>query len=128
MVNVPSTRASPAATVASEAGFPTRICVHIYRKPARSPYASRRNAYSPPYRGRAAAISAYVIAPNSDSRPPTTHTAYTPAELPTAAIISRGTRKIPLPMMIPTTMDVACDTFRTRGSSCWLGIAVWGMD
>ncbi len=32
-------------------------------------------------------------------------------------IISRGTRKIPLPMMMPATMEVACEAFRTRGSS-----------
>src|ERR1700722_5132220 len=36
---------------------------------------------------------------------------------PTAAIISRGTRKMPLPMMMPTTIAVAWETFRTRGSS-----------
>jgi len=34
------------------------------------------------------------------------------AEEPTSCIISRGTRKIPLPMMVPTTIAVACDAPR----------------
>src|SRR5271168_3005645 len=50
--------------------------------------------------------------------PPIIQTAYTVRALPTAAIISRGTRKIPEPMMIPTTIAVALVVVRTRGSSC----------
>src|SRR5215469_7681854 len=58
MENVPRTRARPAAIVAIEAGFANVIHVHMYRNAIVSPYASRRNAYSPPYFGRIAAISA----------------------------------------------------------------------
>src|SRR5215469_2593344 len=36
---------------------------------------------------------------------------------PVAAIISRGTRKIPEPMTMPTTIEIACRAVRTRGSS-----------
>src|SRR6478736_5426066 len=36
---------------------------------------------------------------------------------PTACIISAGTRKIPLPMIVPTTMAVECQTFSSRSSS-----------
>src|SRR5690242_14002398 len=36
---------------------------------------------------------------------------------PTACIISAGTRKIPLPMMVPTTMAVECQAFSSRTSS-----------
>src|SRR6478672_433016 len=36
---------------------------------------------------------------------------------PTACIISAGTRKIPLPMMVPTTMAVECQTFNSRSRS-----------
>src|SRR5476651_2257324 len=38
--------------------------------------------------------------------------------LPTAAIISWGTRKIPEPMMMPTTIAVALVAVRQRGNSC----------
>src|ERR1700733_6502152 len=36
---------------------------------------------------------------------------------PVAAIISRGTRKMPEPMTMPTTMEIAWRAVRTRGSS-----------
>src|SRR5271163_2796351 len=47
-------------------------------------------------------------------------------EEPTARIISCGTRKMPLPIIVPTTIAVACETPRTRGRSpgC-TGAAVW---
>src|ERR1700722_17750124 len=57
------------------------------------------------------------MAPKSESRPPVTHTAYTMRALPTAAIISRGTRKIPDPIMMPTTIASAFVAVNTRGSS-----------
>src|SRR5215472_6729092 len=74
MENVPRTLARPAAIVAIDAGLAIVIHVHMYRNATVSPYASRRNAYSPPYFGRIAATSAYVIAPNSDSNPPVIQT------------------------------------------------------
>src|SRR6478672_11319489 len=36
---------------------------------------------------------------------------------PTACIISAGTRKIPLPIMVPTTIAVECQAFNSRSSS-----------
>jgi hypothetical protein len=57
------------------------------------------------------------MAPNSERRPPKIHARYTVLDRPVAAIISRGTRKIPLPMMIPITMEVAWAAFKTRSSS-----------
>src|SRR6478736_1439998 len=36
---------------------------------------------------------------------------------PTACIIAAGTRKIPLPMMVPTTIAVECHAFNSRSSS-----------
>src|SRR5450432_1302051 len=49
--------------------------------------------------------------------PPTIHARYTSLAEPTACIISAGTRKMPLPMMVPTTMAVECQTLRSRTSS-----------
>ena len=57
------------------------------------------------------------MAPNSVSTPPTIQARYTMLLEPTARIISWGTRKMPLPMMVPTTMAVACQTPSTRGRS-----------
>src|SRR5215472_12594867 len=45
------------------------------------------------------------------------HAKYTTRADPTACIISAGTRKMPLPMMVPTTTAPACDNPRSRESS-----------
>src|SRR6516165_3725877 len=49
--------------------------------------------------------------------PPTIQARYTSLAEPTACIISAGTRKIPLPMMVPATMAMACQTFNSRNNS-----------
>src|ERR1035441_304131 len=46
-------------------------------------------------------------APARESSPPTTHTAKTASTVPTFWIMVFGTRKIPLPMTVPTTIDAA---------------------
>src|SRR5215471_12127505 len=115
--NVPRTRTNPAVTVAIEAGFAIRNHVHPYRNPGNGPYASRTYTYSPPANGRTAPNSAYVNAPKNESNPPTIQARYTNPAEPTACIISAGTRKIPLPMIVPATIDVACQTFSPRINS-----------
>src|SRR5215472_16107918 len=115
--NVPSTRTNPAVTVAIEAGLAIRNHVHPYRNPGSGPYASRTYTYSPPANGRTAPNSAYVNAPKNESNPPTIQARYTNPAEPTACIISAGTRKIPLPMIVPATIDVACQTFSPRINS-----------
>src|SRR5207302_708944 len=72
--------------------------------------------YSPPACGFMAPSSAYVIAPASESAPPTIHAKYTSRAEPTACIISAGTRKIPLPIMVPTTIAPAWLTPSSRNS------------
>src|SRR5271157_4216906 len=56
------------------------------------------------------------MAPASDSTPPTIQARYTSQAEPTACIISAGTRKMPLPMMVPTTIALAWLTPRSRES------------
>src|SRR3954462_10530757 len=73
--------------------------------------------YSPPASGFIAPSSAYVIAPKMESNPPTIHARYTSLAEPAACIISAGTRKMPLPMMVPMTIAVPCHTLSSRGSS-----------
>src|SRR5947209_3212860 len=100
---VPSIRTNPVTTVATEAGFAMTNHVQAYKNPASGPYPSRTYTYSPPACGFMAPNSAYVRAPKNDRRPPTIHARYTNLADPTACIISAGTRKIPLPIMVPTT-------------------------
>src|SRR5271157_5208450 len=54
------------------------------------------------------------MAPASDSTPPTIQARYTSQAEPTACIISAGTRKMPLPMIVPTTIALAWLTPRSR--------------
>src|ERR1051326_6775437 len=72
--------------------------------------------YSPPESGFIAPSSAYVTAPNHDSSPPTIHTRKTVDADPVASIMRFGTRKMPLPMMTPTTIAPACSALRSRTS------------
>src|ERR1035441_3528307 len=74
-------------------------------------------------------------APASESSPPTTQTANTASTVPTFWIIVRGTRKIPLPITVPTTMDAAAHGPRARFNSVrgafsigelFLGVGVTG--
>src|SRR5271165_6633758 len=56
------------------------------------------------------------MAPARESMAPTSHARYTSQAEPTACIISAGTRKMPLPMMVPTTTALAWLTPRSRES------------
>src|SRR5688572_1764115 len=72
--------------------------------------------YSPPARGQMAASSAYVRAPAMESSPATTQTAITRPGEPTLQVITRDLRKTPVPITLPTTMEVAAITPRPRMS------------
>ena len=65
------------------------------------PYDSRRKTTMPPDSGKAAASSAVASAPHNVIRPPSSHTAATPQSDPASPATAAGTRKIPLPMMVP---------------------------
>jgi hypothetical protein len=64
----------------------------------------------------AAASSAYVKAPNRLNKPATTHTAKSIFTEPTFAIIVLGTRKTPLPITVPITIETALHKPRTLWS------------
>src|SRR5215469_5439530 len=61
--------------------------------------------------------------------PPTIHARYTSLAEPAACIISAGTRKIPLPMTIPMTIDAAwaAPSSRTRPGATVLFSTVEGI-
>src|SRR5262249_15026027 len=60
--------------------------------------------------------SAKVTAPSSAMRPPTPQAASAEPALPLMWATSRGLKKMPTPMMAPTTTQVASHRPRTRGS------------
>src|SRR5712691_4080418 len=97
-------RAMPAAIDAIEDGRPTMECIQPNMNPHCGPKARRRYAYSPPASGIAAPSSAYDSAPNSERIAPTIHAANTTETNRPSRAISAGFRKIPVPIMVPTTI------------------------
>src|SRR5580700_6335013 len=69
---------------------------------------SFRNTYTPPVRGNAEESSAQTREPKSVRKPAAIQTDITPGTLGTCRLISEGCTKIEAPIMIPTTMEVAC--------------------
>ena len=95
----------------------TRNIVQPYRNAGSGPNASFKYAYSPPESGFAAPSSANVIAPSSDSTPPTIHAASAMPPEPASRTTPPGVRKIPDPMTVPTVMKIRSRSERVRRSS-----------
>src|SRR5437868_2860945 len=81
--------------------------VQPLRNPAAGPYAAHRYTYSPPALGRSAASSAYAIAPAKASAPPSTQTSRMARASETSPATRIGTKKMPPPMTLETTMAAA---------------------
>src|SRR5580704_8905264 len=95
---------------------PSTKLLQAYRKPGTSPKAVRRKTYSPPASGSSAPSSAKHSAPNIATMPAASHAASTSAGVPTACAMAADLRKMPVPMMMPTTSEVACVSVRSRRS------------
>src|SRR2546428_288455 len=70
----------------------------------------------PPERGNSAASSAYVSAPHSVTAPPSTQLSRNNGTSSTRCAIDAGVRKMPLPIVEPTTTATALHKPRRRGS------------
>src|SRR5438445_2321888 len=70
----------------------------------------------PPERGNSAASSAYVSAPHSVTAPPSTQLRRNSGTSSTRCAIAAGVRKMPLPIVEPTTTATALRRPRRRGS------------
>src|SRR5438128_473176 len=70
----------------------------------------------PPERGNSAASSAYVSAPHSVTTPPSTQLSRNSGTSSTRCAIDAGVRKMPLPIVEPTTTATALHRPRRRGS------------
>src|SRR6185295_4314809 len=92
--------------------------VQPLRKAAEGPYASRRYTYSPPACGLRAASSAYAIAPVKANAPPMTQTARIWRASPTSWATMIGTKKMPPPMTLDTTIAAASRGPSRRSSEC----------
>src|SRR5438034_5847098 len=79
-----------------------------HRNPAAGENISRRKTYTPPVCGNADESSAQMLAPNQVSAPAAAHTSSMPPKLGTARLTSDGWTKIDAPMIVPTTIAVAC--------------------
>src|SRR5262245_56371092 len=85
-----------------------QIIAQPQRKPTAGEHDSLRNTYTPPVCGYADASSAQISAPHSVSAPAAIHTNRMPATEGICRVISDGCTKIDAPMIVPTTIAVAC--------------------
>src|SRR5581483_5333381 len=85
------------------------------RKAGSGPNPSSRKAKMPPERGKSAASSAYVSAPARATSPPSSQAARTGPGPSSVAATVAGTRKIPLPMDVPTSTATRLHSPRRRG-------------
>src|SRR5581483_10716409 len=86
------------------------------RNAAAGPYASRRKIYCPPVAGNAAPSSAQASAPSSEIAPAAIHTARIAGADGRLLATRFGTRKIPPPIIIPTTIAIESTRERRRAS------------
>src|SRR5438067_13711134 len=71
---------------------------------------------------------AYVTAPKNENTPPTIQAKSTSLAEPAACIISAGTRKMPLPITTPMTIEAAWlapSSRRREGVLVVLAVAMW---
>src|ERR1043165_8426041 len=105
------------ASQASDAGRLTRKEVHPQRNPSIGPHASRRKTYCPPVAGIIAPSSAYASAPKNERTPVKIQIAMIHVAEGNCCATTFGTRKIPAPMMVPTTIAVESHSPSLRGRS-----------
>src|SRR5215472_4184049 len=113
----PTKRIIPAAIDEADDGRPTMECIQPNKKPQAGPKPRRRYAYSPPASGMAAPSSANDSAPKIERIAPTIQAAKTTDTLRPSRAISAGFRKMPVPIMVPTTMATEAQGPRPRTSS-----------
>src|SRR6185436_20908233 len=110
------------ASQATCADRETRNIDQPQRKAAIGPYASRKKTYWPPVDGNAAPSSAHASAPKKDVTPARVQTARIKGVDDRLLATRLGTRKIPPPMTMPTTMARESNSPSLRGSSLGEGV------
>src|SRR6266699_16302 len=92
----------------------THSSAHANRNAGSRPNDSRTNTYTPPERGNAAASSEYVSAPHSTTTAPTTHASRNSGTSSMRCATLAGVRKMPLPIVEPTSTATALHRPRRR--------------
>src|SRR6267143_4093429 len=85
----------------------THSSAHANRNAGSRPNDSRTNTYTPPERGNAAASSEYVSAPHSTTIAPTTQARRNNGTSSMRCATLAGVRKMPLPIVEPTSTATA---------------------
>src|SRR6266545_6800646 len=85
----------------------THSSAHANRNAGSGPNDSRTNTYTPPERGNAAASSEYVSAPHSTTTPPTIQARRKSGTSSMRCATPAGVRKMPLPIVEPTSTATA---------------------
>src|SRR2546426_11915960 len=85
----------------------THSSAHANRNAGSGPNDSRTNTYTPPERGNAAASSEYVSAPHSTTIAPTTQARRNSGTSSMRWATLAGVRKMPLPIVEPTSTATA---------------------
>src|SRR6266545_2642318 len=94
----------------------THSSAHANRNAGSGPNDSRTNTYTPPERGNAAASSEYVSAPHSTTTAPTTQARRKSGTSSIRCATLAGVRKMPLPIVEPTSTATALHKPRRRTS------------
>src|SRR6266404_5686331 len=115
-VNTPMKLAKATATAAIVPVCTTKNSDQPKRKPVAAPKASRRKTYWPPARGIIAASSAQHSAPVIVITPASNQAASSQPGEPTSRADSDETRKMPDPIIEPTTIMIASSDPRPRVS------------
>ncbi len=92
----------------------THSSAHANKNAGSRPNDSRTNTYTPPERGNAAASSAYVSAPHNTTTAPTTHASRNRGTSSMRCATLAGVRKMPLPIVEPTSTATALHRPRRR--------------
>src|SRR5258708_800886 len=108
----------------SAAGRMTVISAQPYKNAGHGPKPSRMYAKMPPERGSALASSAMVRAPHKEIIPPRTQASNATMGSCVCAATIAGTRKMPLPMVVPIRIATELQTPRRLGSRSPQG-SIW---
>src|SRR5689334_8418861 len=92
----------------------THSSAQVNRNAGSLPNDSRTNTYTPPERGKAAASSEYVSAPHNTTTAPTTQASRNRGTSSMRCATLAGVRKMPLPMVEPTSTATALHRPRRR--------------
>ncbi len=123
--DTPSRLSRNSAKTTESAAIAVGVVTKTYSQPntkaAASPYASRKNTYTPPARGSSELSSATTRAPQMLIRPKAVQSPMMTRGFGTSPAIVGGFRKMPPPIVMPTMSAIPPASPMTRRRSCACG-------